>query len=93
MLIGDTEPLSTALEEGIKKLFPTTFFKSFEILIHPREMLEGGFSKVETKALKFACYRVQKIVTVFIWFREELSDTIVKDIHLNPAKYREQFKD
>lgn len=91
MLIGDTEPLSAVLEEGIKKLFPSTFFKTFEILIHPREMLEGGFSKVETKALQLACYHASTVRAVYIWFKEELDDTMARDIPLNPDKYREHF--
>lgn len=93
MLIGDPQPFSAALEKGIKGLFDSTFFKTFTLVTHPREILEGGFSKVELEALKIACYRVSTVRALYIWSKEELSDTVVKDILLNPGKYREQFKD
>jgi len=53
MLIGDYEVAERLMTLAIKEAYPTVVFPPTpRLVMHPKEVLEGGFTEIEVRVLK-----------------------------------------
>ncbi len=77
MLLGDFAHAEQILKQQIKQQSMFSNLGSFKVIVHPKELLEGGLSIIEQRAFKELFLSVGFREAV-IWQHQDLSDEQLK---------------